>query len=262
MKNKKIIALLLVLVLTFVAVGCATQPTPQPLAPPASQNEYEYEDDYDYYDEYEEEYESERYNELEFSDENVKLTVSFDRPQYTHNDIEGMTATITNIGEEIVVFTKGSGSNRVPDAIVVELGHLTPLFHPGMMTMDLQTEQLEPGQSVTFELPFAPYMYYADTDAEFASPIGFDRDIEFFQSDEWVRVQSGEIAGTISFSYVLRSEEDEFFMIVEGDEILVLEGSFTVNLGENGAEAAEQTEAENGDTVTDDNGETTEEEQA
>ena len=242
MKNKKIIALLLALALTLIVVGCATQPTPQPLAPPEVQDEpeYEYNPEYEYEEigfenwddnrEFGVEFEGERYNEQEFSDENVQMTIFFDRPQYTHSDIVGLFATITNIGDEIVVFTKGSGSNRVPDALNVELGQLTALFHPIIMTMDMRTEILEPGESITFALPFAPYMY-ADTEAAFGPMVGFDADIEFFQTDEWVRVQAGEIAGSVSFSYILSSGED-FFMISEEDEISVLEMDFTVTLTE------------------------------
>ena len=237
MKSKKIIALLLVLALTLVAVGCAPRPTPQPIATPADQNEYndyngyEYEYDPSYeYEEYEEKDWGERYGELEFADENVQLTISFDRPLYTHSDIVSMIATITNIGGEAIAFTKGSGSNLVPDALRVELGEFTPLFFPAMMTMDMQTLSLEPGQSKTFELTFAPYMY-ADTDAMFPPMIGLDRDIEFFQSDEWKRVQAGEIAGSISFSYAVVGGGDLFFA---EEDVIVLEGSFTIQLTENG----------------------------
>ncbi|MCL2857293.1 MAG: hypothetical protein FWE19_06190 [Oscillospiraceae bacterium] len=243
MKSKKIIVLVLVLALALVAVGCATnQPTPPPVAPTVDEDDYDY--GYEYGDVFELgdgfedfrpeigiEFEGQRYGEQEFSDENVQLTVFFDRPQFTHSDVVGVFATITNIGEEIVVFTKGSGSNRVPDALTVNLGELTALFHPAVMTMDLQTSWLEPGESVTFALPFAPYTH-TDTDAAFPPMIGFDRDIEFFQGDdEWVRVQVGEIAGSVSFSYVTRGADD-FFIIVEGDEIFELEGSFAVNLTE------------------------------
>jgi len=269
---KKIIALLLVLTLAVVAVGCTPQPTPQPLAPPTNQyeNGYENEDEYgeyeyeyeheDYYPGFGVEFEGEHYAEQEFYDDNVKITLFFDRPQFTHTDIVGMFATITNIGEEIVVFTKGSGSNRVPDAITVNLGELTALFRPDKMTMDLQTSNLEPGESVTFALPFAPYMH-ADTEAMFPPIIGFDRDIEFFQSDEWVRVQAGEIAGSISFSYVLRSADD-FFIIVDGDEIFELKGSFTVNLTENGGGgAAQPPQSIDEELGSGSNGETDEEEQ-
>ena len=237
---KKIIVLLIVLALAFSAVGCATpQPTPQPLATPSNPNpdvveeldgyiELGYENGYEYEEAFV--FEGERYGEREFSDENVNITIFFDRPQFTHNDIVGLHATITNIGEEIVVFTKGSGSNRVPDALQVNLGEMTALFRPGIQTNDLQTSSLAPGESVTFPLPFAPYMY-ADTEAMFPPPVGFDRDIEFFRSDEWIRVEEGEIEGTISFSYVTRGPDD-FFIIVEGDEIYVLEDNFAVNLTE------------------------------
>ena len=241
MKDKKIVALFLVLALVFAGVGCASpQPTPQPVAPPVNQNEYEYENGFEFEESSPEVhqvvFEGERYNEQEFSDENVQLAIFFDRPQYTHSDIINMFTTITNIGEQVVVFTKGSGSNRVPDAIEVELGQLAELFRPIMMTMDMQTSVLEPGESVTFALPFAPYVY-ADTDAEFPPMIGFDRDIEFFQSDEWVRAQTGEIAGSINFSYVTRGADD-IFMIVEGDETIGMQLSFTVTLTENSEEEA------------------------
>jgi len=248
MRNKKIVATLLVLALMLASVGCANaQPTPQPLATPSTnQNNHEYEDN-DYYEYYNENgYEGERYSEYEFADADVRLTISFDRQQYTHSDIVNMIATITNISDEIVVFTKGSGSNLVPDALRVELGQFTPLFIPAMMTMDLQTSVLEPGESATFELPFAPYMY-AGRDITSPPVIGLDRDIEFFQSDEWARVEVGEIEGSIHFSYAVRSHEDEFFMIVEGDEIHVLEGSFTISLTENGQEAPNNDTAEEND---------------
>ena len=268
MRNKKIVALLLVIALTLVAVGCAnTSPTPQPLASPSDQNRPQDEDEYyeDEYYQYNDDYPSEQYSEHEFADENVKIAISFDRPQYTHSDIVHMRTTITNIGEEIVVFTKGSGSNLVPDALKVELGQLTPLFRPAVTTMDLQTSVLEPGESVTFELPFAPYMY-ANTDSEFPPMIGLDRDIEFFQgNDEWKRVEAGETEGSIHFSYATRNADDEFFIIVEGEEIFELEDNFTVFLtmtsgtpaagqAENGAEEPNQYEVlhdENGSEMAD-----------
>ena len=232
MKGKKIIALLVVLALILVAVGCAPRPTPQPIATPADQSDYnEYEYEYEPGYEYEEEYWGERHGEFELADSNVRLTVSFDRPLYTHSDIVSMIATITNIGGQSIAFTKGSGSNLVPDALRVELGEFAPLFLPAMMTMDMQTLSLEPGQSKTFELTFAPYMY-ADMDAIFPPMIGLDRDIEFFQGDdEWVRVQAGEIAGSIHFSYALVGGGDLFFA---EEDIIVLEGSFTIQLTENG----------------------------
>ena len=254
MKNKKIIALLLVLALTLVAVGCTPRPTPQPTAPPVDQEDYYEYDEYEYDAGYghEERDWGERHGELEFADENVRLTISFDRPVYTHSDIVSMIATITNIGGEAIAFTKGSGSNLVPDALKVELGEFTPLFHPAMMTMDFQTLSLEPGQSKTFELTFAPYMY-ADTNAVFPPMIGLDRDIEFFQGDdEWVRVPAGEIPGSISFSYAIVGDGDLFFA---EEDIIVLEDSFTVHLSENGGQESQNYYEVTPEPETDENGE-------
>ena len=239
MKGKKIIAMLLALAFMLVAVGCtAGQPTPPPVATPVEEYgdddlyEYNNENDYEYGGEYQDVFEGERFNEEEFVSEDVQITIAFDKPEYTHSDIVLMIATITNIGDYTISFTKGSGSNLVPDALRVELGEFTPLFIPLMMTMDLQTVVLAPDESATFELTFAPYMY-ANTDAALPPMVGLDRDIEFFQADdEWVRVVPGEIQGSVQFSYVLRGEDDESMLVVEGDDIIVLEGNFTVNLTE------------------------------
>ena len=224
MKAKKIAAILFVLIMALSVVGCAANQTPPPVVSPPDEVENDYppyeEDEYD---------EHESYGQLELSDENVLITLSFDRPYYTHSQILGLTATVTNIGEEVIVFQKGSGSNLVPDALQVALGELVPLFRPAIATMDMQYMSLEPGESTTFELPFAPYVP-AEPDPQFGPLVGFVDDLEFFQNDEWVRAEAGDIAGSIIFSYAVREGEDEFFMIVEGDELFVVEETFTVRL--------------------------------
>ena len=217
MKTKKVMAILLVLALALAGVACAgNQTAPQPIAPqPLPET--------DLIDVPFEEPAGERYEPYEFADEHVSLTVFYDRPLHTHEHIVNLTAVVTNIGQETVVFQVGSGSNRVPDALRVELGPLTALFRPAIQTMDMQHSTLAPGESITFALPFAPYAHVSGEE-QF---IGLDKDLAFFQQDEeWVPVPIGEYIGQISFSYLTRSEGENEYFIVEGDELFKVEGSF------------------------------------
>ena len=227
MKSKKMPLVACVLALAIGITACTTgQPTHPPTAPQTEQPGHN--GGYDYYYENEPTYETERYNHTEFHDENVMVSLSFDSPGHTLGNIINIFAEITNISEETLIFQVGSGSNLVPDALTVQVGALTPLFIPGIMTMDMQTGALEPGETIKFELPFAPYTYVGEGFA-WAPP---DSGIEYFsEGDEWEAVPSGEIAGTMAFSYVI-SADDEFFMITEEDTIITLEGSFTLTLDE------------------------------
>ena len=218
MKTKKIMAILLVLALAFAGVACAgNQTAPQPVAPAPLP-----EIDLINTDQQEPAPQGERYETHEFSDENVSVTVFYDRPLHTHEHMVNLTAIVTNIGQETVVFQVGSGSNRVPDALYVELGPLTALFRPAIQTMDMQHSTLAPGESVTFQLPFAPFEHVSGEE-QF---IGLDRDLAFFQDEEWIPVPIGEYLGKISFTYLTRGEGEDYFFIVEGDEMSTVEGNF------------------------------------
>ena len=232
MKMKKAAAVLFALVMILSFVSCAGQQTAPPATgptptPPQEQQPEEAPDEEVYVEL--PQYPQERYGEVEFSDENVLVTVSFDKPQYTQNEIAGLKVTVTNIGEETVVFVKGSGSNIVPDALRVTLGDMTALFHPIIATMDMQHQLLEPGETAVFMLPFAPYM--PAQEQEFPPLVGFVDNLEFFQNEEWVLVPAGEIEGALSFSYVTRTDADNL-MITDEDEVSVVEGTFTIQLAE------------------------------
>ena len=230
MRIKRIAAVLLVLMMVFSIVGCAGQQTPPPAAQPTPPAQSEAEPPA--VDEDDEEvielrqYPPERYGELEFSDENVSIFLYFDRPQYTHYNVVNLRVHITNIGGETIVFTKGSGSNLVPDALRVELEPLTAMFIPMIATMDMQHMVLEPGESEVFDLPFAPYML---ADPDMFPFVGPDADLSFFQNEDWVRVPAGEIQGSLSFVYVVHQGQD-YFMVFEGDDISTVVGSFSVHL--------------------------------
>jgi len=237
MKTKKIVVLLLALLLALAFVGCVAE-SPQP-PPPPQIDEPPVE-----VDEVEDEIENEigRYELSGFSDRNVFVTLYYNRRYHTQEHIIGLSATITNIGEERVVFQVGSGSNRVPDALQVSLEPFTALFRPAIQTNDMQHHVLLPGESVTFELPFAPYR---PANAESEPMIGFVEDLEFFQNEEWVLVPIGEYTGTVTFNYVIR-DEGEADMISEGDEQFTVEGRFQLILLADEAWPEYQPATENG----------------
>lgn len=226
MNTKKMIALLLAAVMMLAVIGCAapaaTGPTatnPPPAAPPPA--------DIEDYPHEETSNSPGSHGNSEWSDENVRVQIFYDQKYNTHENIVGLTAVVTNIGDQTLLFQKGSGSNRVPDALQIDLGNLTPLFRPIIMTMDMQHAWLEPGESLTFELPFAPYM--PAVEQEFPPLVGFDVTLDFFQNEDWVRVPVGEYTGTISFSYTLPGDS-EFMIVVEGDEIHSVGGNFQLIL--------------------------------
>ncbi|MCL2579301.1 MAG: hypothetical protein FWE32_04640 [Oscillospiraceae bacterium] len=218
---KKITVMLLVLALAFGVVGCAANQAAPPPVPPA----VDYEPDYIEEDDEETPHIAvgDRFETHEFEDENLSVSVFYTRPMHTHEHIVVLIAEITNIGEDTVVYQIGSGSNRVPDALTVELGPLTALFKPVIQTMDMQHGTLEPGESVTFSLPFAPFTHESGEE----QLIGFDRDIAFFEEDEeWQPVPIGEYIGNIRFEYLVRGEGEDWFFIVEGDELFSVGGDF------------------------------------
>jgi len=234
MKAKKVAAFLFALVMVLSVIGCAGQQTAPPAVGPTSTPAQEQppeevpDEEVEVYEELPQ-YPHERYGEKEFSDENVHLEFYFDRAEYTHSDVVNIRATVTNVGDETVVFVKGSGSNVVPDALRVTLGDMTALFRPAIATQDMQHQLLEPGEYAVFELPFAPYM----PAAEQALPplVGFVESLEFFQNEDWVHLPAGDIEGEISFSYVTRAGEEDL-IITDEDEVFVVEGRFTVRLVE------------------------------
>ena len=67
-----------------------------------------------------------------------------------------VNVAIENRGEETIAFVKGSGSNIVPDALLMSAEGLQPIVTAGthgmIATMDFNIEILEPGESLNFNL--------------------------------------------------------------------------------------------------------------
>ena len=66
-----------------------------------------------------------------------------------------VNVVIENQGEETVTFVRGSGSNVVPDALMIRAKGLQPIFsmdNLGIATMDFQVDFLEPGEVLNFDL--------------------------------------------------------------------------------------------------------------
>lgn len=171
-----------------------------------------------------------RFGESEISDENISISLSYDREGYTVNDVIGLSATVTNKSDKTVVFVKGSGSNSVPDAFESDLGGFSAMFRPFIMTMDYRMEHLEPGESVTYDLPYAPYVALTQDGVPSADPSidTFKNDIENYKAAE-----TGEVAGTIKFTYYIQENPaEETLYNIDSLEPIVLEGAIGTSITE------------------------------
>jgi hypothetical protein len=129
----------------------------------------------------------------------LALEVKFDSAEYTLDTVIGSAVTITNNTDKTMVFVKGSGSNSVPDALKYTIGGFVPLFKPEMMTMDFRMDDLAPGESVTFQCDFAPYI-----PKDGLPGFGAGRDIEYFKSGDFDPAPLGTTEGSLSFAYFLQ----------------------------------------------------------
>lgn len=163
-----------------------------------------------------------------FEDESVKIALLMDQAEYTLNNVIHTTVTITNQSDVPIIYIKGSGSNRIPEAMQIELGQLAGLFYPEMMTMDYRVDILNAGESVTFECPFVPYI-----SKEGRKEFGFDKDLSYFQSDEFEPASPGQIEGTVRFHYVVSTAESisELDQVEKGPQI-TLSGEFSTMIVE------------------------------
>ena len=232
---KKVIIAAISLSVAFSVAACAANnppatsgTQPQGALPPSS---YEIEEpDYDYLEEGLQSSNGFFENQSEFSAENSNLSVQVfaNQESYSLEELIELHVRITNIGEEPITFIHGSGSNTVPDAIRFDLGGLANVYGPGIMTMDLQTHKLQPGETIEFATPFAPYI----ATVEFPHPVPPGQGIEFFaDNEEFVRAEAGVIEGTLSFTFRVVDEEDEFAMIfVEDENVDTITVDFTIEL--------------------------------
>lgn len=137
------------------------------------------------------------------SDENVMVNVEFDRNEFTVNDFIGMRVTIANTSDRDIVFLRGSGSNRVPDAVSVNFNDFINTYTPAVTTKDYQTETLKAGESISYDLPHAPYTYTAGPDGVVNPGGAYDAPIDYFQTGEYTAAEVGEKSGEITFRYLV-----------------------------------------------------------
>ena len=168
----------------------------------------------------------------EFSDANVTIDLSLDREEYTVSDMLDLNVTIKNNASTPIVFISGSGSNIVPDGLQVTLDELTPMYRPTAATMDMQYSHLSPGESVTFNLPFAPSVGLRQ---DLMGP-GLDQNLDFFRSNaDYAPATAGRINGTLTFTYQLmenESIEGPYNDLTEGGNPHIITGEFTTNIVE------------------------------
>lgn len=166
----------------------------------------------------------------QFSDDNVTIDLELDRADYTINDIIGLKVTITNNAETPIVFTQGSGSNRIPDGLKVTLGELTAMYQPVVATMDMRYESIAAGKSVTYELPYAPYVAAGES---LLGP-GLDQTLEFFlDNEDYTAAEVGDLDGTLTFTYQLmesESIEGPYTELSEGGNPHVITGQFSTGI--------------------------------
>lgn len=170
---------------------------------------------------------------MEYDDGRIVMVLETSKPDYHTKEFVDLTVTLINSGQDPVMYVKGSGTARVPSALEIDLGGLNPVYVPQIMTTDFQMEVLEPGESVSFECPYAPYI---PENGEFV--YGTDHDIAFFEEGEFTAAPYGEIKGVVTFSYSLATnaappeEGEELTQAADftGEAQERLEGSFLITI--------------------------------
>jgi len=163
-----------------------------------------------------------------FADENVTVSLSFNRNAYNFEEIIGLEATITNNCANTIVFPVGSGSNRVPDGLTVTIGSLADMYKPAIMTMDFRIHELASGESITYQLPYAPFVALGDGVIPGA---GLDQTIEFFQqSENYIEADRGDTQGTLRFVYDIAEDPEDLSNLLGGEFSNIIEGTFYVQI--------------------------------
>lgn len=162
---------------------------------------------------------------ISFQDGTVEIIGETAKAVYTTDEIVDLTITIRNTGDKSLLYVKGSGSSTVPDALRVKLGDLNPVFYPMITTRDYQMEILEPGQSVTYECPFAPYI------SNTGEVVYGENDIPFFKEGDFTPAPSGIVKGSVSFAYMqLEGGSDSEIGMVDESKMTTLEGEFYITI--------------------------------
>lgn len=120
-----------------------------------------------------------------------------------------------NLGEETIVYVLGSGSFSTPIALFVDTGGLQaviPQDRLGVSTMDYQTRELAPGESLEYTLyimAIEPHDRFDDYTYELSGEGLYIAQLEWNELSEQygglVAAQPGEYSCTIYFRYYLQN---------------------------------------------------------
>ena len=131
-----------------------------------------------------------------------------------------VNVVIENQGDETIAFTKGSGTNIIPDALHITADGLQPIMPLGEMgmiaTMDFNVETLGPGASLNYDL----YVRVVEENANFHeymfALIGEDKDISQLSWEELsmefpsiIEATPGNYTINVFFLYKIIDEDEE-----------------------------------------------------
>jgi hypothetical protein len=134
-----------------------------------------------------------------------------------------VSVTVTNQGEETVSFIKGSGTNEIPEALVMLSDDLQPIMpkdRMGIATMDFVVETIEPGETLNYSLfvrAIKPNEYFDSyTFQLFGDGMTYIGDVDWETLAEEFpslsKVSPGPHSINIYFLYaILRNEEPDLF---------------------------------------------------
>lgn len=152
-----------------------------------------------------------------------------------------VNVTITNNGDKSIVYTQGSGSFEIPQALMCQVEGLQPVLskdHLGPVTMDFVMKELKPGETLQFALNvmaiephenFDSYTY--DSFMEEKKYIG---ELDFAELQEMypdlVAAQPGTYTGKAILRYSVPAEEGNALM--NSDPTGYNEAEFTITITE------------------------------
>lgn len=129
-----------------------------------------------------------------------------------------VTVTIRNTGDKTIFYTRGSGVYETPEAVFLRADGLQPVIpkdHLGpIMTMDLVTEELKPGESLEYKL----YVMAIQPNANFDRYTFdlFENEGTYIAELEWpaLREKHPDLVGAAPGSYVVNA----YFLYFIADE--------------------------------------------
>lgn len=130
-----------------------------------------------------------------------------------------LTITITNHGDQKVVYSQGSGSFDIPQSLFLDIPGLQPIRpqdHLGAATLDMRNGEILPGETLEYTLhiraiepheSFDDYTYDIWNESEeYIGDIEWDKLKE--SHPELIPAKAGTYEGTIYFTYYLAGDEE------------------------------------------------------